>query len=148
MPLSWKDWRTTEMLFLPQSADRCRNLWPSPDVSPRRWNQTADLRKLRAGWQTLECTPESPQSAGRRTRHRPANKIQRRAAQPVRTSVLCWEDWRDNSFVEWLGEREREGGASSSSLLRSGGRRLSSNIPASGLHCHSRVCWERFTQPG
>lgn len=23
---------------------------------------------------------------------------------PVWTSLLCWEDWRDNSFLEWLGE--------------------------------------------
>lgn len=41
--------------------------------------------------------------SGRRARHRPAHKIQQRPALPVQTSLLCWEHWRDNSFLEWLG---------------------------------------------
>lgn len=102
-------------------AKRCRNLWRSPVV----WMEPNDRLEKRAtaGVSVFRCTPKSGQSAGvvdldsvlapkihRRSQFR-------RACCAGKTGVITvfWSGW--------------ERGASSSSLLRSGGRRLSSQHP-------------------
>lgn len=104
-------------------ADRCRNLCLRPVASPRRCNQTTDLRNLRRlRFKCSNAPPKTGVVSGRRPRQRPANKIHRRSqfgqgccAGKTGVITVFWSRW--------------ERGASSSSLLGSGGRRLSSQHP-------------------
>lgn len=110
------------MRFLPQSADRCRDLWLRPADSTRRWNQTGDLRNLRAASEysnaPLETVSQLASSAEgdlgtvqliRSTGDQRSQLRQACSAGNTGVITVFWSGW--------------ERGASSSSLLRSGGRR-------------------------
>lgn len=116
------------MYFLPQSADRCRDFWLRPAVSPQRWSQTADLRNLRPGFKCsnapLKTVSQLASSAGgnfgsvqlkRSTGDQRSQLRQACCAGNTGVITVFWSRW------EW--------GASSSSLLSCGGRRLCSQCP-------------------
>lgn len=120
--LSFAHYYKAGMRFLPQSAARCRDLWLRPADSTRRWNQTADLGNLRPGSKCSNAPLETVRQLASSAEGDlgTVQLVRSTGDQRSQFGAACCAGNTGVITVFWSGW---ERGASSVSLLRSGGRR-------------------------